>query len=81
MFIGLRFSSLAGVVRLTVELGKTVTPTDEVRTLGGEFEGYTMGSLTSMRGYQGTSWLMRGGPSHVHWTQVFIACGGSSAYG
>ena len=81
MFIGLRFLSLAGVVQLAVELGKTVKPTDEVRTLGGEFEGYTIGSLTSMRGHQGTSWLVRGGPSCVHWAQVFIACGGSSADG
>ena len=81
MFLGLRFSSLAGVVQLTVDLGSTVTPTVEVRTLGGEFEGYTMGSLTSMHGHQGTSWLVRGGSSCVHWAQVFIACGGSSTDG
>ena len=81
MFVWLRFSSLAGVVRLTVDLGVTVTPTVEVRTLGGEFEGYTMGSLTSVRVHQGASWLVRGGPSCVHWAEVFIACGGSSAGG
>ena len=65
MFIGLRFSSLAGVVQLTVGLGKTVTPTVEVRTLGSEFEGYTKGSLTRIRWSQGTSWLVWGGPYHV----------------
>ena len=73
MFIGLRFSSLAGVVRLTVDLGVTTTATDKVKTFGGGFEGYTMGSLTSMRGHQGTTWLVRGGTSHVYWAQVFIA--------
>ena len=81
MFIGLRFSSLAGVVQLTVDLGVTTTATDEVRTFRGELKGYTMRSLTSMSGQQGASWLVRGGPSHVRLAQVFIACGGSSADG
>ena len=81
MYTGLRFSSLAGVVRLAVDLGVTVTPTDEVITIGGGFKGYTMGSLTSMSGHHRTSWLVRGGTSHVYWAQVFIACGGSSADG
>ena len=81
MFIGLRFLSLAGVVWLAVDLGVTVTPTDEVSIIGGGFEGCTMGSLTSMSGQQGASWLVRGGPSHVRLAQVFITCGGSSADG
>ena len=81
MFTGLRFSSLAGVVRLTVDLGVTTTPTDEVGTFGGGFEGYAMGSLTSMRGHHRASWLVRGEPPYVHCAQVFIACVGSSADG
>ena len=65
MFIGLRFLSLAGVVWLAVDLGVTTTATDEVRALGYGFEGYIKGSLTSIHGPQGTSWIVRGGPYHV----------------
>ena len=65
MYTGLRFSSLAGVVWLAVDLGVTTTATDEVRALGSGFEGYIKGSLTSMHVPQGTSWIVRGGPYHV----------------
>ena len=65
MFVWLRFSSLAGVVRLTVDLGVTTTATDEVKTFCGGFEGYTKGSLTSIRGHYRASWLMRGVLYHV----------------
>ena len=67
MFVGLRFSAVAGTDLLTFDLSAIV----EVRTLYGGFEGHTKRSLTRMRGPQGTSWLVLGGPFHIREARVF----------
>ena len=71
MFVRLRFSVVAGTVLWTFDLSAIVTPTEGVRKLSGGFEGQTKRSLTRMRGPQGTSWLVLGGPFHIRGAQVF----------
>ena len=74
--VRLGFSAVAGTDLLTFDPSAIVTPTEEVRTLYGGFEGHIKRILTRMHGRQGTSWLVLDGPFHIRETQVFGGRGG-----